>query len=215
MSPKPIFLFDFDGVIVDTLNEAHLTFNRLFKTLQLKPAAKEEVRSMYNKNIHDALLEYGVKEKDFKKLWSMIKAREKGRTNRVSLYPSINLLLQSLKNYHLYIISASATAAVKSYLKRKKLLNYFQGVQGAEEGLSKIDKIEKIIKREKTSPQKTYFLTDTVGDVLEGKKTDVKIIGVAWGYHKYRELKAVSPDYLFKTPGELIKAIPKLCKNSK
>lgn len=208
--PAPLFLLDFDGVIADTLDEAYQTNRQFIKELGLPPLTKETFRLMYKKNIHDAMKEYGVTKENFKNLWSMIKEREKRKVNKVFLYPSILTLLKKLRECHLYIITSSSTKAVESYLKRKKLFQYFQAVWGAEKGTSKVKKIKKILKKEKVTPQQAYFVTDTVGDVLEGKKAGVRIIAVGWGYHKKKELAETSPDYLFGTQKDLIKALPDL-----
>lgn len=207
---KPIFLFDLDGVIVDSFEEAYLTNRQFVTELGLPPFTKKTFLQMYRKNIHLALKEYGVKDEKFKNLWRMIKEKEKRKVNKVTLYPQASLLVKQFSSYHLYIITSSSTHAVELFLKRKRLLKYFKEVLGSEKGISKVEKIKKVIRKEKVNAKEVYLITDTVGDVLEGRKAKVKTIAVGWGYHKLKELKAVSPNYLFKTPAELIKALSNL-----
>lgn len=214
MVKKPIFLFDFDGVIVDSLNEVCRTFDIFFQQLGLAPLNYEEVRLMYKQNVHDSLKEKGVTKEDFHNLWELIRLRQKDIEKKIQVYPNMIKLLKKLSKYHLYIVTSSSTKAVENYMAGRGFGKYFIAVLGAEAETSKVKKINNILEDEGADPQEVYFITDTVGDIIEGKKTGVKIIAVTWGYHRKGELEKESPDYLFNAPEELIKAISNLCKNS-
>ncbi|PIY97098.1 MAG: hypothetical protein COY66_01270 [Candidatus Kerfeldbacteria bacterium CG_4_10_14_0_8_um_filter_42_10] len=214
MAKKPIFLFDFDGVIADTLNEVCQTFDIFFKRLGLIQPNREEVRLMYKRNIHDSLKERGVTEDNFKDLWALIRSREKEVEKRIRMYPHMAELLKKLSKYNIYIVSSSSTKAIESYANRMGFGQYLKAILGAEAEVFKVKKINRILNDEGVNPKEAYFVTDTVGDVIEGKKTGVNTIAVAWGYHKKEELEKTSPDYLFNAPEELIKTITDLCKIS-
>ncbi|MBU0613582.1 HAD family hydrolase [Patescibacteria group bacterium] len=206
----PLFLFDFDGVIVDSLDEATTTFNAFFNSLGLANVTKKQSRDLYTNNVYDSLLDHGVKEDQFHLLLEMIEKRNKYGNKKVKLYANVGRLLEVLKDYNLYVITSSSTKAVKTFLRKKDLLIYFKDVLGADKGISKVDKIQAILKKEKADSQQTYFVTDTTGDLIEAKTAGVKTIAVGWGYHNTERLKKENPDIIFESIDEFIKAIPGL-----
>ncbi|MFA6525631.1 MAG: HAD-IA family hydrolase [Patescibacteria group bacterium] len=206
----PLFLFDFDGVIADSLKEATDAIGIFLGTFNIKQPTLEEIRRMYQKNIFDSFKEMGVPDDGYPKLYSIIKERSVKYESRIPLYEGVNDLLSSLKNYPIYIVSSSSTRAMEKYLTKYNLVGYFKEVLGAENGTSKVEKISKILAKENPDLERTYFVTDTTGDIKEGKKAGVKTIAVGWGYHHPKDLQAENPDYLFLTMEEFIKAIPNL-----
>lgn len=210
MKHQPIFLLDFDGVIVDTLDEAYTTHRLLMKKLKKKSLTKERFRLMLMDNIFVSYRKLGVREKDFGLFMGIIEERNKQGVAKVSLYPNIVKLIKALAKYRPIIISSSSTQAIKRYLETEKILRHFKEIQGAEKGLSKIAKIKKIVGNAKNTASNIYYVTDTVGDVIEARKAKVKIIAVGWGYHYQEELLAAEPDYFFNTKEEFIKELPNL-----
>lgn len=210
MKHQPIFLLDFDGVIVDSLDEAYVNHGVFMRKLGKTPLTREGFRLMYMDNAFIAYKKLGIKNKDLDLIIEIIKERNRKGLARVDLYPGIIKLVKFLSEYHLVIISSSSTEAIEEYLARKKMLKYFQEVQGAEEGLSKITKIKKTIRKLKSTASEIYYVTDTVGDIIEAKKAEVKIIAVGWGFHYREELLKVKPDYFFNIQEEFIQALPNL-----
>jgi phosphoglycolate phosphatase len=207
---KPLFLFDFDGVIVDSLKEATDAIGIFLSTFNIKKPTIEEIRRMYHKNIFDSFKELGVPDDGYPKLYSIIKERSVQYESRIPLYEGVNDLLSALKNDGIYIVSSSSTRAMEKYLEKYELSKYFKGVLGAENGTSKVEKINKILEIENPDLERTYFVTDTTGDIKEGKRVGVKTIAVGWGYHHQEDLLAENPDYFFLKMDDFIKTIPKL-----
>ncbi|MFA6391650.1 MAG: HAD-IA family hydrolase [Patescibacteria group bacterium] len=205
-----LFLFDFDGVIVDSLKEATDAIGIFLSSFDIKKPTIDEVRRMYHKNIFDSFRELGVPDDGYPKLYSIIKERSVQYNSRIPLYEGANDLLSALKDETIYIVSSSSTRAMKKYLKKYNLLGHFKEILGAENGTSKVEKISKILAKENPDLERTYFVTDTTGDIKEGKKAGVKTIAVGWGYHFPEDLQAENPDYLFLTMEDFIKAIPGL-----
>lgn len=51
------------------------------------------------------------------------------------------------------------------------------------------------------------FVTDTLGDIREAEKCNIKSIAVAWGYHPVTTLEKGNPIAIVQTPKELVEAI--------
>jgi len=104
------------------------------------------------------------------------------------------------KNNILIVVTSNDTQVVKSYFKSKKI-DFFDEIIGSDEEPSKTKKIEYI--KSKYPSKEIYYVGDTIGDILEGKKAGVKTVAVAWGWHDKTDLKKESPDYILNSPDEL------------
>ena len=109
------------------------------------------------------------------------------------------------KENKLFIVTSNETQVVEKYLKSQNLFYFFKEIYGSDKGASKI---EKIIKIKEGNPGFNYFYVgDTQGDILEGKKSGVKTVAVTWGWHKKEQLKEVSPDFLIDKPSDFLKLV--------
>jgi phosphoglycolate phosphatase len=76
---------------------------------------------------------------------------------------------------------------------------------------SKEEKIAYAIDKYGISKDKTFYIGDTVGDILEAKGAGVRSIAVTWGWHNRDRLVKAAPDYLVETPNELLKVCCEPC----
>ena len=86
---------------------------------------------------------------------------------------------------------------------RLKNIDYFEEVVGADKETSKVKKIEAI--KSKFKGNKYFYIGDTKGDIIEGRKASVKTIAVTWGWHSEDKLKKENPDFIVHSPIELVK----------
>ena len=116
-------------------------------------------------------------------------------------------MLENLsKNNIVIIITSNLTNVVKESLKLKNI-NYFEEVIGADKETSKVKKIESIKLRYKDNDY--FYIGDTKGDIIEGRKAGVKTIAVTWGWHSEEKLKEENPDFIVHTPEELVNLLEK------
>jgi phosphoglycolate phosphatase-like HAD superfamily hydrolase len=50
----------------------------------------------------------------------------------------------------------------------------------------------------------SWFVGDTVGDMVEGRAAGVGTIAVAWGWHAAAQLAGAAPDHLVAVPADLL-----------
>ena len=67
--------------------------------------------------------------------------------------------------------------------------------------------MQMMLSKYSTEPTEAIFITDTLGDIEEGKKCGVKSIAVTWGYHPIETLKKGEPYKIISEQHELIDAI--------
>ena len=106
----------------------------------------------------------------------------------------------------IYIITSNLTSVIEDSIQFHKI----KGVQRVIGGDKEFSKVKKILAVKKIHPKAVfYYIGDTVGDILEAKKADVKAVAVTWGYHSRKMLEKVKPDYIVDTPKELLKVLLK------
>lgn len=72
---------------------------------------------------------------------------------------------------------------------------------------SKVEKIRHITERSGMQGNGTFYIGDTVGDILEAKQAGVKTVAVTWGWHTKEQLSVANPDSLIDSPEELLEII--------
>lgn len=201
-----LLLFDFDGVIVDSLDLIFDIYNRIHHKYGL-PKAKslEDIRTLFNKNVYEALLERGIEKEKMRPFFTDLQMTTLREEHKMEPYPGVIEELRKLeeKGYEMTIISSNHSKVIHSFLKKYQIDDLFKEVIGGEEKTSKVEKIHHVVKDLNADPESTYYIGDTSGDVLEGKKAGVKTVGVCWGYHSKAQLLSANPDFLLENVNQL------------
>jgi phosphoglycolate phosphatase len=54
-------------------------------------------------------------------------------------------------------------------------------------------------------PERTFYIGDTTGDIVEAWAAGVRTVTVTWGWHSRERLVAARPDFLVDTPEGLLR----------
>lgn len=202
---QKLFLFDFDGVVVDSLELYEKAVNLCLEKIG-SPIIRDhaDFLALFEENFYDAIRKKGVNVTEFIKMSASI-APTLDYT-QVSPYYDLAPVLEKLKNDNfLAIVSSNSNYAINLMLSKYKFDHYFQDVLGYEITFSKSEKIILSMNKLKVEKGETYYIGDTTGDIKEAKEAKVKTVAVTWGWHSREKLKSVSPDYIIDTPGELLR----------
>lgn len=207
MNNKKLLLFDFDGVIADSMKLVRVFYNKIHKKYGLPYADNEkDVSSLFHKNVYDGLVDAGLskdKAKDF------LEDMKKLTFENEDLYEPFDGIRNALSNLHnkgysIGIISSNHTDIIERFLDKYSFDDIFKEIHGAEERTSKVEKIDLVMEKLKFDKETTYYIGDTVGDIKEGKEAQVHTVAVSWGYHTKEELQSAKPEFLFDMPGDLM-----------
>lgn len=203
---KNVLIFDYDGVIVDSLEIFMKNFIEACKREGFQNiASKKEFLKLFEKNMYESMFEMGMSKKQILRIVNFMKDRLIKNQNKLNLFPGIKETIESLsKNNILVIVTSNESSVVENFLKSKDIYK-FNKVLGSEKEASKIAKIEKI--KSDFEVKNYYYIGDTVGDIIEGKKAKVKTVGVSWGWHPRIKLKETGPDFLISVPNDLLKIL--------
>jgi len=196
-----ILLFDYDGVIANSFLVVFNIFNSVCERYGLSKMNKEEFVHLYDDNFYVDVVKRGMKKEDIPKMVEDFRAGFLKNKKEIQMFDRINDVVNELgKKNKIIIITSSETSVVKEFLKKFGI--NADEVLGADIETSKIKKIEMVNK--KYPDAEFAFITDTSGDIKEGKKAGVVCYGVTWGYHNEQQLMRQKPDKIFHSPQELL-----------
>ncbi|MGP8152659.1 MAG: HAD family hydrolase [Smithella sp.] len=199
-----LFLFDFDGVLVDSLDVYEKTVTDCLQSInQPLIRNREEFLELFEDNFYESLKNKGINLDVFMKNAEDILARVK--IKNMKPFPAVAPVIEELhKNHCLIVISSNDYASIKEALELFNYDGYFREILGSDFMFSKKEKILYASKKYHVTLQDIYYIGDTMGDIKEGKQAGVKTVGVTWGWHSKEKMAATKPDYLFDNPRQLL-----------
>ena len=202
---KKLFLFDFDGVVVDSLELYEKSVNLCLEKIG-KPTTRNraDFLALFEENFYDAISKRGVDVTEFTKMSGSIAPT----LNYDLVFPFSDLppILEELSNNNiLVIVSSNSAYAINLMLSKYRFDRFFRNVLGYEFMFSKSEKIIHAMNELNFENGSTYYIGDTAGDIKEAKEVNVKTIAVTWGWHTREKLISTEPDYIIDTPEELLK----------
>ena len=199
-----LFLFDFDGVLVDSLDVYEKTVNDCLKKIN-RPLkrGREEILELFEDNFYESLKKKGVNLDVFMKAAEDILAQID--YSKMKPFTAMLPVLDELKKNHtLIVISSNDKPTIQEALRLYEFNGIFQDILGSDFMFSKKEKILHAAQKYKVALQDIYYIGDTTGDIKEGKQAGIKTVGVTWGWHGKEKMAASKPDYLFDNPQELL-----------
>jgi phosphoglycolate phosphatase len=204
MSGK-LFLFDFDGVLVDSLE----VYERRVKVCLQKIGSpiirsREDFLVLFEDNFYEGIVKKGIDLVEFMNASRAIPTKD-DYDQMTPFTPLFPVLQELQKNNTLTVISSNISKVIHAILSRYGFNGCFQDVLGADYGFSKEEKILHAMNNFQMEKERTFYVGDTVGDIKEARLAGVKTVAVTWGWHTKERLETVSPDYLIETPNDLLK----------
>ncbi len=200
-----LFLFDFDGVLVDSLGLYEKSVNVCLKRIGKPPiASREEFLDLFEENFYSAIAKRGV---DVAEFMLAIKAVTPTLDYSVTKpFSGLIPVLAELKKRHgLVIISSNSSFAIRLMLAKFGFESYFDDILGADFNFSKIEKILYAMGHYGTNGGHTFYVCDTAGDVREAREAGVKTVAVTWGWHPRERLERAGPDAFIEKPEDLLR----------
>ncbi|MCK7468254.1 MAG: HAD family hydrolase [Desulfosudis oleivorans] len=200
-----LLLFDFDGVLVDSIDVYEKTVTDCLKQIgQPLTRGREEFLELFEGNFYESLKQQGVNMDKF--VAASVDILSKVNYTEMKPFDAIRPVLRELaKNHPMIVISSNDTPTIAEALRLYDFEGIFQEILGSDFMLSKKDKILYAAKKYNATISDIYYIGDTTGDMKEGRQAGITTVGVTWGWHS-KELMATSqPDYLFDKPEDLLK----------
>lgn len=207
-------IFDFDGVIADSLHSTMKNINILrlrgFGKLPLVNS-QDDMAKLYDIKLSDCLLKYGYSKEDTKSFFDQHTTLMNNDVENIKIFDEISSVFYNTK-LPCSIISSSYVCYMKSILLRSDLrLTRFFSIEGRESLRKKSDKILNLCKKNNYSTDEVVYIGDTASDILICKDIGIPIIAVGFGFHPSEYLQRFSPHYIVSDIKELNKLLAAIC----
>lgn len=204
MNKQKIVMFDFDGVLVNTLDfayEIHKEVNESFTYKQFQDFSNGNFFEGMGKAIEEG--KHNLPD-DF---WLHY---EKNIT-KMNIHDILDKsVIELSKTYKLTVVSSTRTDMIDSFLEKENIKKYFTDILGADIHKSKVTKIKMLLDKYSISPKDAVFITDTLGDILEANECGVPSIAVTWGLHEKYTLEKGNPAKIIENPLYLVDAVKEI-----
>ena len=206
-----IILFDFDGVLADTLADL-LNFGRIAcEQLGLpRTPTPADLDVLENMSFIDYGRQLNLPEQLINEFVSLCLEMFHQRTQSPKIFDGMaQVVEQAAIHNQIGIITGNTTRTVKNFLEENELQKYIKLIIGVEQPGSKPEKIERALEIFAQPGDIACIIGDSVSDIHAAKQASIKSIAVSWGHQSLSKLKAANPDYLVKSPQELQQILSK------
>ncbi|MDX9746683.1 MAG: HAD family hydrolase [Syntrophales bacterium] len=198
-----LLLFDFDGVIVDSLSVYERTVKSCLEKIGHPIVqSREDFLDLFEDNFYEGIVKRGVDLQEFVAASKDIQDEihyEDLEPHRF-LFP----VLESLYRDHvLAIISSNTSDIIRRALDAYQIDGYFEEILGSDTAYGKGEKINLAMYLFGVAQNRICYIGDTAGDIREARQAGVRAVGVTWGWHSPERLMAAHPDFMAERPEDL------------
>ncbi len=208
-------IFDFDGVIADTLS---FTFKEIVKNswlLSTKNKSEEKIIEKIRESNYRKLM------KDFKINWLKLplilflvkRAQYKlfEQIENFKPFKNIKNVLNFIKknNLKLFLVSSNIKKNIEKFLNHHQI-NYFDEIYTPKNFFGKDRIFLEILKKYQLKKDEVVYIGDELRDLQAAKKAGIRFIGVSWGLAKESVFKENKGDFIVKNPQDIINVLKSL-----
>ncbi len=222
MATTRAIVFDMDGTLVQSRGAAWEVFQDTVQKFNLPVSGPEEFFDLFRENFFKKLREMAGAQHDAVNEHFLTALRERYTPE---LIPGMTDVIHALAgHYSLAVMSSNAMGAIRRTLEHAGVASCFAHVFSGDVENEKAVSLRRIladpsyntVRRcvpdyveagalpERATPDQLVLVTDTIGDVKEGKSCGIRVIGVSWGMHSAEDLLAAGAEFVALWPQELI-----------
>ncbi|MFA7286140.1 MAG: HAD family hydrolase [Patescibacteria group bacterium] len=194
-------IFDWSGVINDSVENQLIVVNRIFEELDLKPISlielKEEWEQPYMRFYNKYAPHLTLEEEQTAYRRAVAKS-PKGKS-----YPGI---VESIKDFKrkgikIAVLSSDFPETLLPEIVSFGLQDIFYDV--ITNAYDKTESLYELTKRNNFKLEETIFIGDSNHEIEAGKNAGVKTGAVTWGFFTKERLEALKPDFIINNIAEL------------
>jgi len=202
--PFDLNIFDYDGVLVDSLDEVVNAGNAFCRSIGHKCIVSKHIVTTLQPMTYDQLARsIGLPPDRIDACSGFVFNRLQARGAATPLFPGVESLFRHLATKKIVIISGNSRDVISAKLAAHALDKQVASIVGAYESGNKADKIRRACAEFGADPGRTCMIGDSVSDIQYAQKAGVQSIAVTWGWQSRDTLAGQKPDYIVESISEL------------
>jgi len=197
-------IFDWSGVVRDTVTGQLWINNRIFETYGVSPISLEEFRENWEQPpalFYQKYLPVGYNEEERSKLFQELQF-DKDCPKSVQFTKVVKLIHKCKENGHfLAVVSSDFPETLFPEVKDYGLESIFNEI--IVDVNDKLESVQKIIREHDLSSGDTFFIGDSNHEIDVSRELGINSVAVTWGFTSEQKLKDKNPDYLVRNVLEL------------
>lgn len=198
----PLLMFDFDGVVADSLGVFH---GQLAAACRARGFGQLDEREafldLFDGNMVSGMRKLGMAPGTVTAILSDLGQGLASAMPRCPPFPGVVRPLRELvRAAPVCIVTSSVSAVVENYLAHHGI-DGIVDVLGSDREPSKVLKIQRL--KARWPDRRPVYIGDTLGDMIEAREAGAVPVGVAWGWHGPARLQRGNPAAILNTPAEL------------
>lgn len=203
-SMADLLMFDFDGVIADSLEAFSAGFASVAVRHGLATLGERQAfLSLFDTNLYAGLHATGLPGERLRPFLDELGADLAVRVRDVAFFPGMADALNRLGRAHRVVIITSNLSAIVAEALTRHRVTAVERILGADVLPGKVEKIRAVMGQ--ANGAIGCYIGDTRGDMLEGREAGARTVAVTWGWHARERLATAAPDHWADTPAELEK----------
>jgi phosphoglycolate phosphatase-like HAD superfamily hydrolase len=211
-STMTLILFDFDGVLADTLGELLQFGQEACDELGVKhTATQDDLNSLEIMSFATYGRQLEVPENLVDEFVKRCMVKFVQMPNPPKIFDGMTQVIEKLSTRHaIGIITGNAARAVENFLFENGIRQCVSAIFALEQPGTKCEKILRAKGQLAKDTQNVYYVGDALSDIHAAREASVKSIAVSWGHQSVERLIQAEPDYIVRSPQELMEVIEKI-----
>lgn len=204
-----LVLFDFDGVLADTLGDLLLFGQQACDTLGVKRVATQaDLDALEVMSFAAYGLQMGVPESLVDEFVRICVDQFNRKETPPAMFDGLGEVVRRLSvDNAIAVVTGNDSRAVQAFLAAHGLDGHVRAVFGLDAPGSKVEKIARARELFAAGGETVWMVGDSASDVRAAQEAGVESVAVSWGRQGADRLIRAAPDHLVHAPGELLALI--------
>ncbi len=205
-NPIKLAAFDFDGVLIDSLDHNIRVTNDACSLFgAAREISKSDLQQIDRMAFDDVARFVGVPQKHFQECLAIINRKLVETYHSLKPFDGIPEAMQKISKTKITtaIVTHNTSLAVDAFLAAHGMTELFNIILGAEDEGEKDHKLTSLCKKFSVNPAEAVMIGDSVGDIQSAIAAQLTPIGVSWGFQNQKKLLNAGAKIILEHPDNI------------